>query len=71
METCTTLKGAKVRVLNLKKTTTCKELLRIVCHILKVDLMKHNLSMKYILNVSIPTTPIQLRDEEDMKFSFV
>ena len=41
-----------------KKTTTYEELLKIVCHILKVDPTKHNLSMNYVFNVNIPTTPI-------------
>ena len=32
--------------IELKKTTTYEELLKIVCHILKVDPTDHNLSMK-------------------------
>ena len=50
-----------------KKTTTYEELLKIVCHILKVDPTKHNHLMKYVFNGNIPTTPIQLRDDGDVK----
>ena len=41
-----------------KKTTTYEELLKIVCHILKVDPTKHNLSMNHVFNVNISTTSI-------------
>ena len=34
---------------------------------MKVDPTKHNLSMKYVFNGNIPTTPIQLRDDGDLK----
>ena len=54
--------GCQGKGIELKKTTTYEELLKIVCHILKVDPTEHNLSMKYVFNGNIPSTPIQLRD---------
>ncbi|KAL6313604.1 hypothetical protein AAG906_006973 [Vitis piasezkii] len=60
--------GYQGKSIELKKTTTYEELLKIVCHILKVDPTKHNLSMKYVFNGNIPTTPLQLRDDGDVKF---
>ena len=60
--------GCQGKGIELKKTTTYEELLKIVCHILKVDPTDHNLSMKYVFNSNIPTTPIQLRDDGDVKF---
>ena len=38
--------GCQGKGIELKKTTTYEELLKIVCHILKVDPTDHNLSMK-------------------------
>ena len=60
--------GCQGKGIELKKSTTYEELLKIVCHILKVDTTKHNLSMKYVFNGNIPSTPIQLRDDGDVKF---
>ena len=60
--------GCQGKGIELKKTTTYEELLKIVCHILKVDPIEHNLSMKYVFNGNIPSTPIQLRDDGDVKF---
>ncbi|KAL6347643.1 hypothetical protein AAG906_026171 [Vitis piasezkii] len=59
--------GCQGKGIELKKTTTYEELFKIVCHILKVDPTEHNLSMKYVFNGNIPSTPIQLRDDEDVK----
>ena len=59
--------GFQGKGIELKKTTTYEELLKIVCHILKVDPTEHNLLMKYVFNGNIPSTPIQLRDDGDVK----
>ena len=59
--------GCQGKGIGLKKTTTYEELLKIVCHILKVDPTEHNLSMKYVFNGNMPSTPIQLRDDGDVK----
>ncbi|RVW79478.1 hypothetical protein CK203_050069 [Vitis vinifera] len=59
--------GCQGKDIELKKTTTYEELLKIVCHILKVDPTEHNLSKKYVFNGNIPSTPIQLRDDGDVK----
>ena len=59
--------GCQGKGIELKKSTTYEKLLKIVCHILKVDTTKHNLSMKYVFNGNIPSTPIQLRDDGDVK----
>ena len=59
--------GCQGKFIELKKTTTYEELLKIFCHILKVDPTEHNLSMKYVFNGNIPTTPIQLRVDGDVK----
>ena len=61
LKTCSTLKVAKVN------TITYEELLKTVCHILRVYPRESNVSMKYVFNVNIPTTLIQLRDDRDVK----
>ena len=38
--------------------------------ILRVYPRENNVSMKYVFNVNIPITPIQLRDDGDVNFSF-
>ena len=67
METCTTSKVAKVNI-ELSKTITYEELLKTVCQILRVDLRENNVSMKCVFKANLPTTPIQLRDDGDVKF---
>ena len=58
-------KGKGIEVL---KTISYKELLRVVCHILKLDPTNCSLSMKYVFNANIPTSPIQLTNDGDVKF---
>ena len=60
--------GCKSKVIELSKTITFEELLRTVCQILRVDPRENNVSMKYVFNVNIPTTPIQLCDDGEVKF---
>ena len=60
--------GCKGKCIELSKTITYDELLKIVCQILRVDIRESNVSMKYMFNANIPTTLIQLRDDGDVKF---
>ena len=62
--------GCKGKGIELSKTITYEEFLKTVCHILRVYPRGNNVSMKYMFNANIPTTPIQLRDDGDVKFSF-
>ena len=48
--------GCKVKCIELSKTITYEELLKTVCQILRVYPRENNVSMKFIFNVSIPTT---------------
>ena len=59
--------GYKCKVIELSMTITYEELLKIVCQILRVDPRENNVSMKYMFNANVPTTPIQLRDDGDIK----
>ena len=61
-------KGCKGKGIELSKTITYEELLKTVCQILRVDPKESNVSMNYVFNVNISTTPIQLRDDVDVKF---
>ena len=62
--------GCKGIGFELSKTVTYEGLLKTVCQILRVDPKENNVSMKYMFNDNIPTTPIQLRDDGDERFSF-
>ena len=60
--------GCKGEGIELSKTITYEEFLKTICQILRVDPRESNVSMKYVFNVNIPTTTIQLRDDGDVKF---
>ena len=51
-----------------KKNISYHELMRVVYRILQLDLVECSISMKYAFNSYIPTSPIQLRDDGDVKF---
>ena len=51
-----------------KKNISYHELLRVLYLILQLDSMECSISMKYTFNGNIPISPIQLRDDEDVKF---
>ena len=59
--------GCQGKSIKLKKTTTYEGLLKIVCHILKVDPIEHNILINYVFNGNIPSTPIQLRRDGNVK----
>ena len=59
--------GCKGKGIKISKTITYEELLKTVCQILRVYLKESNVSMKYVFNANIPTTPIQLRDVGDVE----
>ncbi|KAL6331021.1 hypothetical protein AAG906_009449 [Vitis piasezkii] len=52
--------GSKGKGIKIPKTISYKELLGVVHHILKLDPTNCFLSMKYVFNTNIPTSPIQL-----------
>ena len=60
--------GSKGKGIEIPKTISYKELLGVVHHILKLDPTNCFLSMKYVFNANIPTSPIQLTDDGDVKF---
>ena len=60
--------GSKGKGIEVPKTISYKELLGVVHHILKLDPMNCFLSMKYVFNANIPTSPIQLTNDGDVKF---
>ena len=60
--------GSKGKGIEIPKTISYKELLGVVHHILKLDPTNCFLSMKYVFNANIPTSPIQLIDDGDVKF---
>ena len=59
--------GCKDKGIELSKTITYEELLKIVYQILRVDARENNVSLKYVFNANIPTTPILLRGDGDVK----
>ena len=63
----TYFEGCKGNGIELSKTITYKELLKTVFRSLRVDSRENNVSMKYVFNANIPTTPIQLRGDRDVK----
>ena len=60
--------GSKGKGIEVPKTISYKELLGVVHHILKLDPMNCFLSMKYVFNANILTSPIQLTNDGDVKF---
>ena len=60
--------GCKGKGIELSKTITYEELLKTVYQILRVDPRESDVSMKYMFNANMPTTPIQLREDVDVKF---
>ena len=60
-------KGNEGKGIMVKKNISYHELLRVVYHILQLDSMESSISMKYAFNGKIPTSPIQLRDDGDVK----
>ncbi|RVW36779.1 hypothetical protein CK203_113968 [Vitis vinifera] len=60
--------GSKGKGIEIPKTISYKELLGVVHHILKLDPTNCFLSMKYVFNANIPTSPRQLTDDGDVKF---
>ena len=61
-------KGSKGKDIEVPKTISYKELLGVVHHILKLDLTNCFLSMKYVFNANIRTSPTQLTDDGDVNF---
>ena len=59
--------GSKGKDIEILKTISYKELLGVVHHILKLDPTNCFISMKYVFNANIPTSPIQLSDDGDVK----
>ena len=59
-------KGSKG--IEVPKILSYEELSKVAHHILKVDPMNCSLSMKYVFNANIPTSPVQLTDDGDVKF---
>ena len=57
----------KGKGIEFSKTIIYEKLLKTVCQILRVDPRENNVSMKYVFNANIPTTPLQLRDDGDVK----
>ncbi|KAL6337759.1 hypothetical protein AAG906_037353 [Vitis piasezkii] len=65
---CFLFEGSKGKGIEIPETISYKELLGVVHHILKLDPTNCFLSMKYVFNANIPTSPIQLIDDGDVKF---
>ena len=63
----THFEGCKGKSIELSKTIKYEELLETICQILRVNPRENNVSMKLVFNVNIPTTPIQLRNDGDVK----
>ena len=61
-------KGSKGKGIEVPKTISYKELLGVVHHILKLDPTNCFLSMKYVFNANIRTSPTQLTDDGDVNF---
>ena len=59
--------GSKGKGIEVSKTISYKELLGVIHHILKLDPTNCILSMKYLFNANIPTSPIQLIDDGGVK----
>nr|CAN83444.1 hypothetical protein VITISV_005823 [Vitis vinifera] len=59
---------SKGKDIEVSKTISYKELLGVVYHILKLDPTNCFLSMNYVFNANISTSPIQLTDDGDVKF---
>ena len=59
--------GNKGKEIMVKKNILYHELLGVVYCILQFDSMECSISMKYTFNGNIPTSPIQLRDDGDVK----
>ena len=51
-------KWSKDKDIDVPKTISYEELLRVIHHILKLDPTNCSLSMKYVFNTNIPTSPI-------------
>ena len=61
-------KGTEGKGITVKKNISYYELMRVVHRILQLDPIECSISMKYAFNGNIPTSPIQLRDDGDVKF---
>ena len=57
----------KGKVIELSKTITYEELLKTGCQISRVDPRENNVSIKFMFNANVATTPIQPRDDGDVK----
>ena len=60
--------GNEGKGIMVKKNISYHELLRLVYRILQLDSMEYSISTKYTFNSNIQTSPIQLRDDGDVKF---
>ena len=60
--------GNKGKGIEVSKTILYEELLELIYHILKLDPTNCSLSKKYVFNANIPTSPIELIDDGDVKF---
>ena len=61
-------KGSDGKGITVKKYISYHELMKVVYRILQLDPVECSISMKYAFNGNIPTSPIQLRDDGDVKF---
>ena len=61
-------KGSEGKDITMKKNISYHELMRVVYRILQLDPVECSISMKYAFSGNIPTSPIQLRDDGDVKF---
>lgn len=59
--------GCRVKGFEVLKIISYEELLRLVYDILKLDPRKYFVSMKYVFDAKIPTTPIQLPEDGVLK----
>ena len=61
-------KGSKGKGIEVLKTILYEDLLEIIYRILKLDSASCSVSMKYVFNANIPTCPIEVTDDVDVKF---
>ena len=61
-------KGSKGKGIEVSKTILYEDLLEIIYCILKLDSTSHSVLMKYVFNANIPTCPIEVTDDGDVKF---
>ena len=61
-------KGSEGKGITVKKNISYHELMRVVYHILQLYPIECSILMKYAFSSNTLTSPIQLRDDGDVKF---